>query len=127
MKGFVKIFAVFSLVLLPVFETYAQPAWVAGTPVAESTEPLSITVNYGLDRVGTVYIIVYNYNNTSVLTSSTVRTRALFGPTGTIVATAVLSIKRADIGKTLQTVLNVTAPDQVHTIYIVAADSRGKL
>lgn len=127
MKGFVKIFAVFSLVLLPVFETYAQPAWVTGTPVVESTGPLSIIVNYGLDRIGTVYIIVYNYNNTSVLTSSAVKTRALSGPSGTIVATAVLSVKRADIGKTLQTVLNVTDPDQVHTIYIVAADSRGKL
>lgn len=127
MNGFAKIFSIFLLVLLPAFETYAQPAWVAGTPVVESTGPLSITVNYGLDRIGTVYIIVYNYNNTSVLTSSTVKTRARSGPSGTIVATAVLSVKRADIGKTLQTVLNVTAPDQVHTIYIVAADSRGKL
>jgi gliding motility-associated-like protein len=127
MNGFAKIFSIFSLVLLSAHETYAQPVWVAGTPVVASTGPLSITINYGLDRVGTVYIIVYNYNNTTVLTSSTVRTRAIAGPSGNIVATAVLSVKRADIGKTLQTVLNVTDPDQVHTIYIVAADSRGRL
>ena len=127
MKGFAKIFAVFSLVILPVSEIYAQPVWVAGTPVVASTGPLSITLNYGLDRVGTVYIIVYNYNNTSVLTSSGVRTRALLSPSGTVVATAVLSVRRADIGKTLQAILDVLAPDQIHTIYIVAADSRGKL
>lgn len=127
MNGFAKIFSIFLLVLLPAFETYAQPAWIAGTPVVTSTGSLSITMNYGLDRVGTVYIIVYNYNNTSVLTSSSVRTRALFGPSGTIVATAVLSVKSGDIGKTLQTVLNVTAPDQIHTIYIVAADRKGRL
>jgi gliding motility-associated-like protein len=127
MRGYVKTFIIFSLVLLPVSETYAQPLWVAGTPAIASAGLSSITMNYGLNQVGTVYIIVYNYNNTSVLTSSAVKTYALLRPSGTIVATAVLTIKKADIGKTLQTILNVTDPARIHTIYIVAADSKGKL
>ena len=127
MNGFVKIMVIFSLVLLPVSGTFAQPVWVTGTPSVASTDAWSITVNYGLDREGTVYIIVFNFNNTSVLTSSYVRTRALSSPSGTVVATAVLSVKKGDTGKTLRAVLNVSDPNQIHTIYIVAADSRGRL
>ncbi len=127
MKVSVKTFTIVSLVLLPVFETYGQPTWIAGTPAVASTGLSSITLNYGLDKIGTVYIIVYNYNNTSVMTSSAVRTSALSGPSGTIVATAALSVKKADIGKTLQTILNVKEAGKIHTIYIVAADSKVKL
>jgi trimeric autotransporter adhesin len=123
----VKIIAIISLGILPVCKTYAQPVWVKGTPSVVSTGILSITMNYGTDRIGTVYIIVYNYNNTSTISSSTVRTSANQGPGGTITATGVLSIKKADIGKVLQIVLNVTNPDQVHTIYIVAADNKNVL
>ena len=127
MTGNIKIIAVFSMVLLPVLTINAQPVWVRGTPAVSSTGPLSITMNYGIDNLGTVYIIVYNYNNTNILTSSAVRTMALSGPTGTIVATAVLQVKKADINKVLQTVLSVINPNQVHTIYIVAASSKGLL
>jgi trimeric autotransporter adhesin len=123
----VKIIAIILLALFPVGNTFAQPVWVKGTPSVASAGTLTITMNYGLDRIGTVYIIVYNYNNTSILTSSTVRSRALLGPSGTITATAVISIKNADIGKVLQNVLNVTNPNQIHTIYIVAADSKSVL
>jgi gliding motility-associated-like protein len=127
MTGFTKLIAISSLMLLSVFETYAQPVWVKGTPAVASTGPLSITMNYGIDRIGTVYIIVYNYNNTTIYSSSTVRTLAILGPSGTIVATAVLSVKSTNIGKILQTILNVTNPNQIHTIYIVAADSKAVL
>ena len=123
----VKIIAIISLVLSPVYNTYAQPVWVKGTPSVVTTGALSITLNYGIDRTGTVYIIVYNYNNTSILTSSTVRTRAILGPSGTITATAIRSVKNDDVGKVLQVVLNVTNPGQIHTIYIVSADSKGRL
>jgi len=123
----VKIIAIISLVLSPVYNTYAQPVWVKGTPSVVTTGALSITLNYGIDRTGTVYIIVYNYNNTSTLTSSTVRTRAILGPSGTITATARRSVKKDDVGKVLQVVLNVIDHGQIHTIYIVAADSKGKL
>jgi len=127
MTGSAKIIIVASLVLLSVFDTMSQPVWVTGTPSVPSTGPLTITVNYGIDRIGTVYAIVYNFNNTAILTSSAVRTRALFAPGGTVVATLVRSVKKSDIGRILQSILNVTTPNQIYTIYIVAADSRAFL
>jgi gliding motility-associated-like protein len=122
-----NILAVISLVLLPVYNTCAQPVWVKGTPSVVTTGALTITLNHGIDRTGRVYIIVYNYNNTSTLTSSAVRTRAILGPSGTVTATAVVSVKREDVDKVLQVVLNVIDPGQIHTIYIVAADSKNRL
>ena len=64
------------MVILPVLKIYAQPVWVRGTPVVSSTGPLSIIMNHGIDNQGTVYIIVYNYNNINSLTSSSVRSMA---------------------------------------------------
>lgn len=127
MKGFMKFIAIFSLMLLSVTATYAQPVWVKETPAVASTGPFSITLNYGINVTGRVYIIVYNNNNTTIYSSSTVRTRALLGPSGSIVATANISVKTADINKILQVVLSVKDPNQVHTIYIVAANSKGTL
>lgn len=117
----------FSLMLLSAFKTFAQPVWVNGTPSVVLTGPLSITLNYGINMTGTVYIIVYNFNNTEVLSSSTVRNRAILGQSGNLVEARVISVRKADIGKTLQVILEVNNPDQIHTIYIVAADSKGKL
>jgi gliding motility-associated-like protein len=123
-----KILITFStLILLSAYESYAQPSWVTGTPSVDSTGPLSVTMNYGINMTGTVYIIVYNFNNTSILSSSTVRTRAMGSAGGTLVKTAVISVRRADIGKVLQVILDVKDPSTIHTIYIVAADSKGKL
>ncbi len=82
MKGFIKFIAIFSVLLLSVIETYAQPVWVKGTPSVASTGPLSITMNYGINVTGTVYIVVYNYNNTTIYSSSTIRTRAQQAPSG---------------------------------------------
>lgn len=127
MNRLFKFIAIFSLILISVIETYAQPVWVKETPVVVSTGSLSITMNYGIDRIGTVYIVVYNFNNTAIYSSSTIRLRALLGSSGTVVATAVLSVKKADIGKILQVVLNVTNQNQIHTIYIVAGDNRDVL
>ncbi|HBZ20087.1 MAG TPA: hypothetical protein DEO60_03075 [Bacteroidales bacterium] len=127
MKRFVKYIIVFSMTLVQVTSVYTQPLWVKETPAVASTGPLSITMNYGINVTGTVYIIVYNFNNTSIYSSSTVRTSALLGPIGSIVATASISVRSADINKILQAVLGVKDPNQVHTIYIVAANSKGTL
>ncbi len=105
----------------------AQPLWVAGTPVVNSTGPVTIDLGYGLDRTGTVYILVYNYDNTNDLSSTLVRYLARFGPSGNLVETAELDVKRADVGQVRRVVLEVRDPDQIHTIFIVAADSRGRL
>ncbi len=127
MKVTSKIIAVTLLASLSVFSAMAQPVWVNGTPSVNSTGPLSITLNYGLDRPGTVYIIVFDFENLSVLTSSYVRSRALFGASGTIVATDVRTVSKGNVKKILQTILNVKSPGQIHTIYVVAADTRGFL
>ena len=122
-----KIIAIASLVFLAVIKANGQPVWVRGTPSVASTGPLSITLNYGIDKIGTVYVIVFDFNNMSQLSSSYVRTSAAQAPAGTIVATAVLPVKKGDTGKILQTILGVNSPGQVHTIYLVAADNRGVL
>jgi gliding motility-associated-like protein len=105
----------------------AQPVWETGTPAVTSTGPTSINLNYGINLEGTVYVIVFNYNNTSTLTSSYVRTHAILGPSGSIVETATLSVKKSNIKKILQTTLDVNDPNQIHTIYIVAANNKAVL
>jgi len=55
-----KIIASLSLMLLSVIKTLGQPVWVPGTPSVSAVGPTSITVNYGIDSRGTVYIIVFN-------------------------------------------------------------------
>lgn len=122
-----KIIAIASMGLTPLAEIMGQPVWLKDTPLITSVGSLTITLNYGIDRTGTVYIIVYDYDNSSVLTPSEVRSRALMGPSGTIVETAVRLVKRGDAGKILQILLNVNSPEQAHTIYLVAADGKGRL
>jgi len=127
MTRVVKILAVFLLFLSAITEINAQPRWVKGTPSVASTGPLTITMNYGIDRIGTVYIIVYNYNNKTKLTSRNVRDLAIGGPSGTLVATAVLPVNSQNINKILQVILDVNDPGRLHTIYAVAASSLGRL
>jgi len=122
-----KIIASLSLMLLSVIKTLGQPVWVPGTPSVSAVGPTSITVNYGIDSRGTVYIIVFNSEITTDLTSSYVKFAARFGTNPGIVASAVLSIDRKDIDRVLQRVLNVRDPEQIHTIYIVAENGRANL
>jgi gliding motility-associated-like protein len=122
-----KICAVISLAILAGVESMAQPVWVRDTPSVVSTGATTIDINYGIDRTGTVYVIVFDFNNTAVLTSSYVRLMAIAGQGGNIVTTAVINIKKGDVNKILETTLNVTNPGQVYTIYLVAADSKGLL
>lgn len=113
--------------LLTAAKIEGQPRWVKGTPSIESTAQFTITVNYGIDRTGTVYFIVYNYDNKQRLSSSQVRSQAIAGPSGSIVATAVLSVSSENINRTLQHTFSGLAPNQIHTIYAVAASRLGIL
>src|SRR5450759_5141161 len=88
-----RILTLFSLVLLSLSDVLCvAPSWVAGTPSVATTGPLSITMNYGINQVGTVYIVVFNYNNVVAYSSAQIRTFALAGPSGTIVATAAIPV-----------------------------------
>ncbi|HOK27296.1 MAG TPA: hypothetical protein PLX87_12295, partial [Bacteroidales bacterium] len=59
-----RLFLILFLILnLNLFHISAQaPNWVPGTPSIASTGALSITVNFGIDIPGTVYICIWNYN-----------------------------------------------------------------
>lgn len=127
MKGILIFFTIIVLALLSITDLGAQPKWVKGTPSVASAGTTSITLNYGIDRTGTVYIIIYNYNNNIKHSSSTVRSLAIGGPSGSLVATAVLPVGSQNINKTLQATLNVINANQIHTIFIVAASSLGIL
>lgn len=127
MSNISRILALASPALISLIEIDAQPLWVTGMPAVASTGPLSITINYGIDRLGTVYVIVFDYNNTSEYTSSNVRTRAIAGPSGSMVATAVLPVRKGSESQVLQALLAVKEANKLHTVFIVAADSRSVL
>jgi len=94
--------------------TFTQPNWVPGTPSVPSTGPLTITTNYGIDRVGTVYIIVYNWKVENVFTGFDVKIRAQAGPDPNAgrVATAIIPISSGDVGQVLQRIFDVYMPMQ---------------
>ena len=103
-----KVLTLFSVFILSIATAFSQPSWVAGTPSVASTGPLSITMNYGINMAGRVYIIVINYVSVApALTSADVRFGALSGPVGSQVATAVLDVNAGNINNILQTTLFV--------------------
>ena len=116
-----------SLLIFPFAGLEAQPGWVAGTPSINTTGPTSITVNYGIDVPGTVYIIVFNINTSAVLTPLYVRGQAIAGGGGSIIATAVLPVAGGDVNATLQHLFGGLAVNKLHTIYFVAENSSGVL
>ena len=105
----------------------AQPTWVTGTPSIVSVGPLSVTVNFGINVSGTVYIIIFNSNVTTALTSSYVRTNAIAGPSGGMVATAVITVTAGQATLTLQQYFALFNTSRMHALYIVAANSAGTL
>ena len=120
MVRFAKILTTVFLALLSLIKANAQIEWVEGTPSIASVGPLSITLNYGTKRSGMVYIVVFNYDNKEILSSSEVRYLARGGASGDIVATSVRTIFPSNTNRVMQVTLNVRDPDQIHTIYIVA-------
>ncbi|NSW94507.1 MAG: hypothetical protein HPY62_07350, partial [Bacteroidales bacterium] len=103
------------------------PQWVPGTPSVASTGPTTITLNHGIDRVGTVYIIVFNFNNTTVYTSASVRSQAIAGVNYPRVATAIIPITSGNVNSILPAILDVTQSLRLYTIFIVAENSTGTL
>lgn len=113
--------------LMLMFDIHAQPHWVPGTPSVMSTGPFSLNLSYGIDVEGTVYVIVYSGNNTALLTSSYVRSQAILRTDRGIIETATLSVNKSNLNRILNAVLNVPDPDQVYTIYVVAANRKNVL
>lgn len=115
-----KILTTVFLAVLSLTKVNAQIEWVDGTPSIAEVGQMSITLNYGLKRSGVVYIVVFNYDNQEVLSSSAVRSLARDGASGNIVATSIRTIFPSNTNRVMQVTLEVRDPDQIHTIYVVA-------
>lgn len=102
------------------------PNWVAGTPSIASTGPLSITVNFGIDIPGTVYICIWNYN-TAELTAAYIKSRASYPEVPPLVANDIIPVAAGDAGKVLQVTFNVINANTLHSVWLVAESSGGTL
>ena len=116
-----KILFLFAVSFLPFSHALGQaPVWVVTTPSVGTVGPMTIPINYGIDRNGIIYICVYNYNNETVLTSVEVKNIAIGGPSGNLVATAVLPVTLGNINMVMTQVMDVVDMNRLHTIFIVA-------
>ncbi len=115
-----RILTLFSLVLLSLSDVLGQaPTWVPGTPTVASTGALSVTINYGINnRAGTVYIVIYNYNNAATYSSGQIKTRAGSVPSGTVVYVATLPVTNITKGTLLKIIADLPSPNQDYAIYV---------
>ena len=125
--GILTVLATLLLSLASLTDSSAQPVWVPTTPSTGTVGPISIPINYGIDRAGTVYIIILNYNNPNPQSPATVRNQAITPTAPGIVFNAVLPIAGANINAILQSIAGSLAPGTYHTIYLVAADASSVL
>ncbi len=120
--------AAFSLWLLSMGSVSGQaPVWFPGTPAIPDVGPLDLTVNYGIDKVGVVYIVVFNYNYGGSLTSTGVKNTAIAGPVGAIVATRVIPVAAGNINQLLSEIIDVVNANRFHSVFIVAEGLPGGL
>ena len=92
-----KLFTIVSFFIITTLSSFAQPAWYGGTPFV-TPNALSINFDYGINEVGTVYVILINYNYTTpVPTSAQVQAAAIAGPAGGRISTWVISIPAGNI------------------------------
>src|SRR5665647_2106267 len=111
-----RILILISLIFLSLVEVDAQPVWVPTTPSVGAPGPTTIPINHGIDRVGTVYIIILNYNNPNPQAPATIRNQAINPTAPGIVFNAVIPVAAGDINKILQVIAGSLAPGTYHTI-----------
>ena len=103
-----KILLLLSIALLSFLKLTGQPTWVSGTPSVISTGPTTITVNYGINIPGTVYIIVSNTNQSgSGLTPGWIKWATTIIPFNDWVTASVIPVTAGNTNTILQTTLNV--------------------
>src|ERR1035437_6404740 len=118
-----RIFTLFSILILTFTKILAQPTWVPTTPSVGTIRELSFDINYGINMLGTVYIVVVNYNNGFAQDPNLIRSQAITPTYPGIVFTAVLPVVTPNT--ILQVTANVVNANTYHTIFIVAADGSG--
>lgn len=126
MPSFKKIL-LFCLLIIPLAVINAQPVWHPGTPSIGTVGPLSVTLNYGLDRVGMVYVIVFNSNVVADLTPAQIKTWALAGPVGGRVVSTTLTVGAGQINTNLSQIFTLFDASRTHAMYVVAESSPGGL
>ncbi len=57
-----KLLSSLSLFLLFSANSLTQPSWIPGTPLVSYVGPISVSVDFGINEAGTVYIVVWNYS-----------------------------------------------------------------
>ncbi len=123
----IRIFTLLALVILTGLKGLSQPVWVAGTPVATGTYPTTINSRYGIDRIGTVYLVVYNYNNPGPYTSAQVKADAISGPSGSRIFTNTLAVNAGQVGLSILQILSGLQGSTNYTYFWVAQDQFGTL
>jgi gliding motility-associated-like protein len=104
----------------------AQPEWVPGTPSVVGVGPLTITLSYGLNSPGKIYIVVTDVG-TANWPSSVVKQYASIPPSGNFVANAIISITEGDENSIFQVALDVFSVNRVHTVWLVGESLEGIL
>ena len=115
----------FSIFIISSISSFSQPVWVPTTPSIGSAGPLSIPLNYGIDRAGTVYVTVVNFDFSPTPTAAQIKTGAITGPAGARIATAVLPVNGLNVNNILSTVLYVVNTSRLHSVFITAEDAGG--
>ncbi len=124
MRSFLRKSALVIIALALIGNAFAKiPLWSPAAPSAPGpTTALSIPVRYGIDTVGTVYIVVININDPITYVADTIKSWALSGqniPLGRV-ATAVVSVPVGNINTLLTSLMDVINPNTQHTVYVVA-------
>jgi len=115
------ILTVFAILCMSGSGLKAQPEWVPGTPSLGSPGPLTIPVNYGINKVGTIYILITNMDYSATWTPAEIKYLAL-NPSAlsSIVGYAIVSINDELINSVLTNVFDVVNTNTTHTVYLVA-------
>jgi len=129
-----KSFLLFSLILFSTISSFAVvPTWFGGTPTV-TPHATSEDFKYGINQVGKVYVILFNYNIGAAYSSGIIKGAAIAGPVSTIISTWVINVPLSDINNTF----TINAINQLggninllaghdYTFYFVAEDAGGNL
>ena len=77
---------------------------------------MTIPINYGIDRIGTVYIAIQNYNDPAIYSSALIKGAAIAGPFSTRIYCAVIPVTAGNINTVLQIIADVFAANTTHTV-----------
>ena len=126
-KRTIRLLASLLFFFISVEGLFAQPNWVPTTPSIGTVGPLTIPINYGIDRVGTVYVVILNYDNAFNYSPAIIKSEATNAPYPQKVFQAAIPVTAGNINNILQVIVPVVNANRTHTVYIVAEATVGGL